>query len=1114
MITCPNCGRENPPEFKLCPMCGTPLGEPTAAGREERKVVSVLFCDLVGFTSRSEAMDVEDVRGTLQPYHELLRRTIESYGGTVEKFIGDAVMALFGAPVVHEDDPERAVRAALAIVEAVAQLRESTPALDLHVRLGVNTGEALIALDADPLRGEGMASGDVVNTTARLESAAPTDGVLVGEATYRATGRVIRYEAAQPVQAKGKTEPVPAWQALEARSRFGVDVDQGSRSAMVGRDRELDALRGAAERSFEFREVQLVTILGVPGIGKSRLVWELQRWVDARPELIRWRQGRCLPYGEGVTYWALGEVLKAQAGILESDAAAEAAAKLDAMISGATPDQAEAAWLRAHTGGLVGADAGGGQATTRDEAFAAWRRVLEALAGQGPMVIVLEDLHWADDAMLDFTDHLVEWAADVPLLVVCTARPELLERRRDWGGGKPNATTIALRPLSDEDTRTLVSGLLEHVVLPDETRAALLERAEGNPLYAEEYVRMLAEQGSAAAGVLPDTVQGIIAARLDALPADEKALLQDAAVLGKVVWQSGLAAVTGAEPWALDERLHRLTRKEFLRRAQRPAINNDTEYAFRHALVRDVAYAQIPRAQRAEKHERAASWIESLAADREDAIEMRAHHLTQALEFADAAGQDTAELRGQARQALRQAGDRASRLDAYGAAVSHFQAALELTEEGDPDRGYLLLDLGRTRMLNDTAMLEPLEQAVDLLTPVDPAAAAFAHTRLGLIHAYKGEGESALAHDARARELLMGATDSPYRGRALLSLGMSAVVETRPHDAIPLLDEYLASEHLPGFDPRVVVGAHVYRGLARVEGGDASGLEEATAAVDELRRQRFYELGIHLSNLATVRLFLGDVAGFRELNAEALDALPLENRRRTSTYLAETAFADYLMGDWESALTKGAECESGAEAGIYDPGMGSEWQGMRARIMARRGALAEALAGQARSLETARHEHIVQALAPELAESCWMSLVDGDRTRASELLDELLERTREPAVLLTLLPYVSAELAEASESLGRAVTLADQVQAVSLDTPWCAAMLASLAGHHAAAAEAYGATGSLAHASFAHLRAAETLAASDPAAAAQHLEQATTFYERVGATLYLDRARELEISRG
>ena len=364
-------------------------------------------------------------------------------------------MALFGAPVVHEDDPERAVRAALAIVEAVAELRESNPALDLHVRLGVNTGEALIALDADPLRGEGMASGDVVNTAARLESAAPTDGVLVGEATYRATGRVIRYEAAPPVQAKGKTEPVPAWQALEARSRFGVDVDQGSRSAMVGRDRELDALRGAAERSFEFREVQLVTIVGVPGIGKSRLVWELQRWVDARPELIRWRQGRCLPYGEGVTYWALGEVLKAQAGVLESDSAAEAGEKLDAMISGATSDPAEAAWLRRHTGGLVGADAGGGAATTRDEAFAAWRRVLEALAGQGPMVIVLEDLHWADDAMLDFTDHLVEWAADVPLLVVCTARPELLERRRDWGGGKPNATTIALRPLSDDDTAQL-----------------------------------------------------------------------------------------------------------------------------------------------------------------------------------------------------------------------------------------------------------------------------------------------------------------------------------------------------------------------------------------------------------------------------------------------------------------------------------------------------------------------------------------------------------------------------------------------------------------------------------------------------------------------------------
>jgi class 3 adenylate cyclase len=305
-----------------------------ASAREERKVVSVLFCDLVGFTSRSESMDVEDVRGTLQPYHALLRRELERHGGTVEKFIGDAVMAVFGAPAAHEDDPERAVRSALAIVDAVAELRERDPAMDLHVRIGVNTGETLIALGADPARGEGMASGDVVNTAARLESAAPADGVLVGEVTYRATSRVIRYEPADPVTAKGKSEPVPAWRAVEARSRFGIDVVQESRTPLVGRDDDMAALAAALERAIDRRAVQLVTLVGVPGIGKSRLVWELFRLVDARSELITWRQGRCLPYGDGVTYWALGEMLKSQAGMLDSDGAELAQQKLRAMVDG------------------------------------------------------------------------------------------------------------------------------------------------------------------------------------------------------------------------------------------------------------------------------------------------------------------------------------------------------------------------------------------------------------------------------------------------------------------------------------------------------------------------------------------------------------------------------------------------------------------------------------------------------------------------------------------------------------------------------------------------------------------------------------------------------------
>ena len=461
--------RRIPDGFRFCGSCGSPLA--AVAQSEERKVVTVLFADLVGFTSRSERMDVEDVRGTLAPYHALLRDQLEHYGGTVEKFIGDAVMALFGAPVAHEDDPERAVRAALAIRAAIDRLNDEEPGLDLHLRVGVNTGEALVVLGADAARGEGMASGDVVNTAARLQAAAPVDGILVGETTYHATDRAITYRPAEPVVAKGKSQPLPAWEALDARARFGVDVVQRPTTPLVGRGAELDLLLDALRRCRSERAVQLVTMVGVPGIGKSRLVWELFEAVERDPDFITWRQGRSLPYGDGVTYWALGEMIKAQADILDSDTAQEAQAKLRVAVSDLLPDPAEAAWVEEHVRALAGVEADGAvEGDRQSEATAAWRRFLEALADRHPLVLVFEDLHWADDALLDFVDHLVDWASGVPMLVLCTARPELLERRRGWGGGKRNALTIALSPLADPDIARLIGTLLELAVLPAETQ--------------------------------------------------------------------------------------------------------------------------------------------------------------------------------------------------------------------------------------------------------------------------------------------------------------------------------------------------------------------------------------------------------------------------------------------------------------------------------------------------------------------------------------------------------------------------------------------------------------------------------------------------------------------
>ncbi|MGH2680973.1 MAG: adenylate/guanylate cyclase domain-containing protein, partial [Actinomycetota bacterium] len=663
MLTCTTCGRQNPDDARFCANCGSPLAEITTSARQERKVITVLFADLVGFTSRSERLDPEDVRATLTPYFARLREELERRGGTVEKFIGDAVMAVFGAPTAHEDDPERAVRAALAIREAMTEMNDQDPGIDLHVRVGVNTGEALVSLGVQPLQGEGMAAGDVVNTAARLQSAAPVDGILVGEATHQATERAIEYRAADAVSAKGKAEPVTAWEAVEARSRYGIDITRRVDTALVGRDRELALLRDALDRARHQDEPQLVTLVGEPGIGKSRLVHELFVHIEGMPDLITWRQGRCLPYGEGVSFWALGEMVKAEAGILETDPDGETARKLDRMVAELLPDDDERGWVARHLRPLVGLthERGSGDDSS-EEAQAAWRRSLEAFAERRPTVLIFEDLHWADDGLLEFLDYLIDWTRDVPLLVLCTARPELLARRPDWGGGKLNAATLSLTPLSDEETARLLANLLERAVLPADLQSALLARAGGNPLYAEEFARMAATRSSAdlADLELPGSVQGIIAARLDGLDPDDKALLHDAAVVGKTFWLGAVAAIGGRHPSQLEGRLHELERARFVRRARRSSVGGESEYAFLHLLVRDVAYGQIPRGERAEKHRAAADWIGSLGGERlEDRAELLAHHYSSALELARAAGRDTSDLEPPARLALRAAGDRA-----------------------------------------------------------------------------------------------------------------------------------------------------------------------------------------------------------------------------------------------------------------------------------------------------------------------------------------------------------------------------------------------------------------------------------------------------------------------
>jgi class 3 adenylate cyclase/tetratricopeptide (TPR) repeat protein len=726
MQECTTCGAANPDAKRFCGDCGAPLA-PAAAPVVERKVVTSLFCDLVGFTAASEAADPEDVDRVLAGYFRLARAQIEGHGGVVEKFIGDAVVGVFGVPAAREDDPERAVRAGLRICEGAADLRGLRRG-PLELRVGVNTGTALVRLGVSPASGEGFVTGDAVNTAARLQSAAPVGGVAVGLATWEATGKVFDYDELEPARLKGKAEPVRVFRPLAPRARMGVDLTRTHDSPFVGRTAELEVLTAAFGRAVASRSVEFVSVVGEPGLGKSRLVGELYDHVDRSQGLYRWRQGRCLPYGDGIAFWALGEIVKAQAGILESDPPELAREKLEQVL----PEGEERPWFRERLLPLLGIEAG--SSAGREESFTAWRGFLERVAADRPTVLVFEDLHWAGEGMLAFLDHLAANLDGVPLLVVSTTRPELYDRYPERS--KP---TVWLAPLSEAESAQLVAGLLEATMLPAELQQAIRDRAGGNPLFTQEFVALLRERelivpkGSSwklrsdAEVPLPDSVHAVIAARLDTLEPGAKALLGDAAVIGKVFWAGVVAEMGGHE--SVLATLGELVRRELVSPARRSSMAGEAEYAFGHALVRDVAYEQLPRSVRASRHLAAATWIEAKVADRiSDFADVLAHHYATALELsvaADDVEQATA-LEAPAIRFLTLAGERALGLDSASALAS-FKRALALTPPGHPARAGVLAGVGEAALEADrqTEAVASLEEALAAYRDAgDPRAAA------------------------------------------------------------------------------------------------------------------------------------------------------------------------------------------------------------------------------------------------------------------------------------------------------------------------------------------------------------------------------------------------------
>ena len=751
VTACSNCGQENPAGFRFCGNCAAPLAA-APAQREQRKTVTVIFCDITGSTALAESTDPEALRALLARYFERMKAIVEAHGGMVEKFIGDAVMCVFGVPHVHEDDALRAVRAAL-------EMRDALPDLDVRARIGVNTGEVVAGT------AERLVTGDAVNVAARLEQAATPGEILIGGPTFELVHGSVEAQPVDPLTVKGKSEPVMAYRLVAVLDATGSSPARHLESPMVGRKTELRRVADAYEQAERNRSCQLFTILGSAGVGKSRLAAEFLQGVDATVV-----QGRCLPYGEGITYWPVIEVIRQLATVQPEDAVSDALRSLlDGTATAAPAD--EIAW--------------------------AFRKLLEAAARERPIVVVFDDLQWGEETFLDLIEHVADLSRDAPILLLCMARPDLLDRRPTWAGGKLNATNVLLEPLSATETQELIAQLT--APLPGDTFRQVIEAAEGNPLFVEEMVALARESGAGHVFV-PPTIQALLAARLDQLDDGERAVLERGAIEGRTFH---LGAVQALAPDQHDviKRLTSLVRKELVR-PDTSRIPGDDAFRFRHLLIRDAAYEALPKSTRADLHERFARWLEAHAASVAELDEMLGYHLEQACRYRRELGQPSDEpLASRARTHLTAAGRRAYARADFGAAVALFERASALLPR----------------------------DAIDVALSVDLANAL----------SESGRGDDALSYTTSLADRARSAGD---RGAELCGLILAGIIRTlrEPEGAADYLHE-LVEEAIPFFERRhddlgLYVAYHARGQVANVHGQAEAGVEAYDRAWEYARR--------------------------------------------------------------------------------------------------------------------------------------------------------------------------------------------------------------------------------------------------------------------------------------